>query len=277
MTFDALMNATMHQISQALQTPTVVCLILLVLVMVFCLGWLLVEIFTERRYFKVNHRKVVVDMRNADYSEVGAVIQNAALLKEQREKLLFLASNMGLPDEELASCAQIELDKSSAVYQRRVHITDTIAKIAPMFGMMGTLIPLGPGIVAMGQGDVAALSQSLLIAFDTTVLGLIVAVVAVVVSRIRKTWYGRYHTVMQALMNCILEEAEQAREEGVQLPYGNNLELRPPKRQASAPQTIPAAAGSADMLAPSSTPAVDDSSNIDAPSQQTPVSVAGER
>ena len=68
----------------------------------------------------------------------------------------------------------------------RVKITDLIAKVAPMLGLMGTLIPLGPGIVAIGEGDVQVLAESLLIAFDTTVLGLIVAAVALCVSTIRK-------------------------------------------------------------------------------------------
>lgn len=38
-----------------------------------------------------------------------------------------------------------------------------------MLGLLGTLIPLGPGIIALGQGDTQTLSTSLLTAFDTTI------------------------------------------------------------------------------------------------------------
>lgn len=38
---------------------------------------------------------------------------------------------------------------------------NTVAKLGPMFGLLGTLIPLGPGIVALGRSDTAALSQSM--------------------------------------------------------------------------------------------------------------------
>ena len=58
-----------------------------------------------------------------------------------------------------------------------------------MFGLMGTLIPLGPGLIALGQGDTKTLSDSLLIAFDTTIAGLVAGAIAYVVSGIRKSWY----------------------------------------------------------------------------------------
>lgn len=57
-----------------------------------------------------------------------------------------------------------------------------IAKLGPMFGLLGTLIPLGPGIVALGQGDTVTLSESMNVAFDTTIAGVISAAVASVIS-----------------------------------------------------------------------------------------------
>ena len=61
-----------------------------------------------------------------------------------------------------------------------------IAKLGPMFGLLGTLIPLGPGIVALGQGDTATLAGSLGVAFDTTIVGVISAAVACVISNVRR-------------------------------------------------------------------------------------------
>lgn len=70
---------------------------------------------------------------------------------------------------------------------------------------MGTLIPLGPGIIALGRGDTLTLSNSLMIAFDTTIAGLACAAVAVLVSTIRKHWYNNYMSVLETLMECVLE------------------------------------------------------------------------
>ena len=217
--FSYYLSGVMHAGSQLLQAPTIACLIALALLVLFCVGWLLVEIFTERLHFRVNHVDVITAMRAGDYSSIRQTVQGSALLKRQKQHLLVVVDNMGLRDDELYSLAQIEIAKTEKPYHRRINLTDMIAKIGPMLGLMGTLIPLGPGIVAMGQGDVQTLSQSLLIAFDTTIMGLVCAVVALIISRIRKTWYGEYSVVVRSLFACVVDEAEAAREEGVELGF----------------------------------------------------------
>lgn len=74
-----------------------------------------------------------------------------------------------------------------------------------MLGLLGTLIPLGPGIIALGQGDTYTLSKSLLTAFDTTIAGLVAAALAIVVSAIRRRWYREYGSVLEALCTEVLE------------------------------------------------------------------------
>lgn len=59
----------------------------------------------------------------------------------------------------------------------------------PAFGLMGTLVPLGPALVGLAAGDLASLSNNLIIAFATTVVGLLVAVIASSISSVKKRWY----------------------------------------------------------------------------------------
>lgn len=213
------LQATMHTSTQSLLIPTMACMVLLVIAMIVVVGSLIVEGLTERRHFKLNNRAAVVALHDADYSDAARVVAESALPRFQKELLMGAVGNMGLPDEELYALTQNELAKHDRRYQRRLNLTDTAAKVAPMLGLMGTLIPLGPGIVAMGRADVSTLSQSLLIAFDTTIMGLVCAVVALIISRIRKTWYGEYSVVVRSLFACVVDEAEAAREEGVELGF----------------------------------------------------------
>jgi biopolymer transport protein ExbB/TolQ len=88
-----------------------------------------------------------------------------------------------------------------------------------MFGLMGTLIPLAPGLLGLATGDVKTLSESLIIAFDTTILGLAVAVVGYFISKVRSSWYEDYMVLSEALMTTILEKfsdtfAGQASDDG---------------------------------------------------------------
>ncbi|MCB9763663.1 MAG: MotA/TolQ/ExbB proton channel family protein [Alphaproteobacteria bacterium] len=71
----------------------------------------------------------------------------------------------------------------------RIDRSDILARVGPMLGLMGTLIPLGPGLAALGRGDVAVLAQAVTVAFDTTVMGLLVGILGFATGRLRRRWY----------------------------------------------------------------------------------------
>jgi len=75
------------------------------------------------------------------------------------------------------------------VARRRVERADTLARLGPMLGLMGTLIPLGPGLAALGQGNLNTLARAVTVAFDTTVLGLAVGIVGYLVGKLRRRHY----------------------------------------------------------------------------------------
>lgn len=82
-----------------------------------------------------------------------------------------------------------DLGRAEGVARARIGRADVLARVGPMLGLMGTLIPLGPGLAALGSGDVAVLAQAVTVAFDTTVLGLLVGVLAFATGRARRRWY----------------------------------------------------------------------------------------
>lgn len=73
--------------------------------------------------------------------------------------------------------------------KRRIERADFITRIAPMLGLMGTLIPLGPGLSALGSGDISVLTTAMTVAFDTTIIGLLAGVIGFVLGRMRRRWY----------------------------------------------------------------------------------------
>lgn len=81
--------------------------------------------------------------------------------------------------------------------KKRIERADFITRISPMLGLMGTLIPLGPGLAALGDGDVKILSTAMLVAFDTTVLGLLAGMIGFVIARLRRRWYDNALTFME--------------------------------------------------------------------------------
>ena len=55
--------------------------------------------------------------------------------------------------------------------QRRLARTRLLVRAGPALGLMGTLIPLSPALTGLANGNTAALSQNLRIAFSVTVVG----------------------------------------------------------------------------------------------------------
>jgi biopolymer transport protein ExbB/TolQ len=82
---------------------------------------------------------------------------------------------------------------------------DIVTRIGPTLGLMGTLIPMGPGLAALGSGDVTTLANAIIVAFDTTVVGIGAGAVAYVISKIRRRWYEEYSSNLQLFVNAVLE------------------------------------------------------------------------
>jgi len=72
---------------------------------------------------------------------------------------------------------------------RRLDRTRVFIRVGPILGLMGTLIPISPALVALASGDVKTLSTNLIVAFSTTVVGMLIGVIAYVVSIGRERMY----------------------------------------------------------------------------------------
>lgn len=206
----------LRAISSGLQIPTIIILIILILVMVVVLGSFIAEYFTERKSLTVNITELVDQLQKKNTSEMITIIDESNLLKRQKQAALELIKRINYSDNTREALARQMLADEESVYARRTKITDIIARVAPMFGLMGTLIPLGPGLIALAQGDTKTLSDSLLVAFDTTVAGLVSAAVAYIISGVRKSWYEKYMVGLETIMETILEEQSRARKKAYQ-------------------------------------------------------------
>lgn len=205
------LNHVLRAIASGLKYPVIALLLVLMAAAVVLAGSILVEVFTERRHLKVKMPALVDALRSPE-GTVAETIAASGLLKRQKDVLIELTAHPELTADMRQALAVRLLEEEQARYERIVSLSDMISKLGPMFGLLGTLIPLGPGIIALGQGDTYTLSQSLLTAFDTTIAGLGCAAVATVISTIRKSWYGNYMSILEALSECVLEVENHAQE-----------------------------------------------------------------
>lgn len=238
----------LRAVSSGLQAPVMIILLFILALTILLIGTLIGEFFTERRHMKqnmpqfadkiqecaggaeksiyINEEKIQNDgsepeMAAADAEEAdersaaekaAEVIKESKLLKRQKKALTELTAHPSVTPLMRESMAVRLLHEERRHYDNILKISDIISRIGPMFGLLGTLIPLGPGIIALGQGDTYTLSTSLLTAFDTTVAGLISAAVAFIISAVRRGWYTNYMSALEMAAECVLEVMKE--EEG---------------------------------------------------------------
>lgn len=198
----------LHSASSGLLIPTVVILVLLMLFSLYSIGSIVIEAVCDRRIFKAHTPCLIANIHHANSADIPQIIAESRLLPSQKVELLEFLDFLDLPPQARTEVAKQLIAQQEKRYSKRVLITDIAAKIAPMFGLMGTLIPLGPGLIALGSGDVSTLSQSLIVAFDTTVAGLATAAVCYVISLLRRRWYDEYLSCIESLVCTLLEKAE---------------------------------------------------------------------
>ncbi len=242
------LSNALRAVSSGLQAPVMIILLFILALTILLIGTLIGEFFTERRHMKqnmpqfadkiqecaggaekstyINEEKIQKDggepemaadaeeMDERSAAEKAAeVIKESKLLKRQKKALTELTAHPSVTPLMRESMAVRLLHEERRHYDNILKISDIISRIGPMFGLLGTLIPLGPGIIALGQGDTYTLSTSLLTAFDTTVAGLISAAVAFIISAVRRGWYTNYMSALEMAAECVLEVMKEEGEE----------------------------------------------------------------
>ena len=199
-----ILGKVLHSMTSVLQIPVVIILILFIAAILVAIGWIISENMNEHKHMQVQLPKLLDEIR-AGEQPIEEIIETSGLLKTLKEALIEITKHSDFNDLMLESLAANLLEREQERYDAKLKPTDLLSKLGPMFGLLGTLIPLGPGIIALGQGDTMTLSQSLMTAFDTTIAGLIVAAIAIVISTIRRGWYNNYMSVLETVMDCVVE------------------------------------------------------------------------
>lgn len=199
-------NSILRAIVANLQTPVVIILLILMLATVVIAGTFVFEFLVEHRKLQADVPKLIETMNMTKVCDMSDLVNRNELLPRQKKVLKQLIQEHKMDSENREIYAAQLLFEEEEHYQNYLRWPQMISKLSPMFGLLGTLVPLGPGLMALGEGNTVLLSQSLLIAFDTTSAGVLIAAVALVIAQIRRQWYRNYAQVLESLMEVILDK-----------------------------------------------------------------------
>jgi biopolymer transport protein ExbB/TolQ len=188
---DALAQA-LARIASSLRIPVLILALLVLLICALELGRFAIELFSRARAGRGAlgdlARQVIADPARA------AALSARAPSSFARDALLDIAR--ATLAGERAGVEYALADYELAV-QRRLDHTRILVRAGPALGLMGTLIPLAPGLAALGHGEVSTLATDLRTAFAATTIGLLVGTVAFALTLTRTRMYSEDLTALE--------------------------------------------------------------------------------
>ncbi|WP_296880217.1 MotA/TolQ/ExbB proton channel family protein [uncultured Methanobrevibacter sp.] len=200
------LTGSLDVISQSLTIPVLVILLVIVIITIITLGGMIAEYNSRRKVPVGTIRDLIYDINEAgSIEELKNVISSAQIPKSQKKVLTEIASSEKLGDSSREALARKLFEFEEEKTMNTLQKTDIITRIGPTLGLMGTLIPMGPGLAALGAGDINTLASSLTVAFNTTIVGIGSGALCYVIGKIRSGWYDRYLSDLDALIDAVLD------------------------------------------------------------------------
>ena len=199
-----LLTDVFYLISNALLIPVMLGLILGLVVALLLLGRMLRE-WIDRLSFQ-NERRKLIKQFNTSVPETLSVSKNGGVFAEALN-LLYSQTNDPLFISKVVADTEV-------YWQENLEKIQTWIRIGPALGLMGTLIPLGPGLIALADGDLKTLSANLIIAFATTVVGILIALICGGVHSIRKRWYRADSVLLTYIAERLAEQLAKGEKNG---------------------------------------------------------------
>ncbi|MBO7719730.1 MAG: MotA/TolQ/ExbB proton channel family protein [Methanosphaera sp.] len=196
-----------NTVATSLLIPVLIVLVVIVIWTLVEIGILIAEYSKRNKLSDEQLDKIVDDISNAESnSQIEAVINSSNLNKEYIEVLLKVLSGHRFSDNTMEAYSRKVIDSQEFALGRTLSRTDIISRIGSGCGLLGTLIPLGPGLASLGSGDIATLSAQLIIAFNTTTVGLAASLIAYLMGKIRRSWYEEDMATIYVIAEAIAEK-----------------------------------------------------------------------
>jgi len=212
-----MLSSILHVISQSLLIPVIVGLLAFMLYAIISFGGLISEYTGRIRVSTEEIEKIIGDFANTGTSEgIKEVMDKSDIPAGYKNIIIKIASHPELGSKSREALARKLIEKEEAMAAKSLEKTDIVTRLGPTLGLMGTLIPMGPGLAALGSGDINTLANAIIIAFDTTVVGLAAGAIAYVISKVRRRWYEEYLSNLDALCEAALEVMDHGK---AQTPY----------------------------------------------------------
>ena len=191
----------MFWISTGLLVPVIVLLILLFFRSLLLVGSFFGQYVSIRKTDKLIREQM-------ETLHVNNIDQFAEKLPEKSNSLVVMFMKRILAEQQNKAQVQRLLANFEIAADKDLAISKTLTKLGPILGLMGTLIPMGPALVGLSTGDIAAMAYNMQVAFATTVIGLVAGAIGFLTQQVKQRWNLQDMTNLECLVEVLNEKNE---------------------------------------------------------------------
>ncbi len=155
----------MYQVSGYFMMPVLLLLVILFAYTCYQTGCFIMQ-FWQRKSGSTQYKSMLSNLDDSDHS-----------IPKGYPILTLAKSQSIINKDELDVAAMKELEGVRAV-----------SRLAPMLGLIATMIPMGPALKSLANGNIQGISENLIIAFSAVIFGLVIASVTFWIASIKKKW-----------------------------------------------------------------------------------------
>ncbi len=191
----------LYWISTGLLIPVIVLLLIFFLRALMLIGTFY-GMYIQKLKFNKSFRSKIDELNSQNFDELlkADELDSKLLLVNYLQKIL------------KAKPSRIYYDKIlndfEIACQKDLSGSQMLAKLGPILGLMGTLIPMGPALVGLAAGDIESMATNMQVAFATTVIGLLTGAVGFVVMQVKRRWYASDINDMEFISELKIENSK---------------------------------------------------------------------
>lgn len=156
----------MYQLSDFFLAPVLVLLVVLFAYSLFALGSFIVQAW--QRY---KAKASFLDLQKQGLKKISSAQLSGYALAQMAN------------DNPQVSSDQLDVAALSDLEGVR-----TVSRLSPMLGLIATMVPMGPALKSLGDGNIQGISDNLVVAFSAVIFGLVIASITFWIASIKKRW-----------------------------------------------------------------------------------------
>lgn len=181
----------MYQLSDFFMAPVLCLIVILFIYSIFASG----QFFTQTLQRRNNFKSLLILLN----SQLGV-----------NKKLKLSGYPLAMLANEMPNISQEQLDVAGL---KELEGVRNVSRLSPMLGLIATMIPMGPALKSLADGNIQGISENLIVAFSSVIFGLVIASITFWIASAKKRWMVEELVALLPLINT--KQAVQLEKEPV--------------------------------------------------------------